>query len=349
MSCMSSRRLRREARVMMAGTLLALVGAGCAGLVPRQVSFAGPTVEGVRVFTLVDARGGDAEYLLPEVPGLSDFFVWAPDGDHALVRKTEDGHLYLADVEQGVLGACLSCGIDRPTSAAFSPRGDRLAIGAREGLFLVGLDGQELRRIASVENPGWISWSPDGSQLAFVVVTNRWDVYRIDAGGANLVNLTASFEEEGADYFAPAWSPAADRIAFHRLNGGLHIMVMNGDGSGLAEVAEWFTDAETFDPGLVAPPSWSPDGERLAFASLSPLGGGDIFVVNVDGTGLANLTNSAAIDIEPAWSPDGGQIAFASNRDGYWEIYVMNADGSAPLNVSSSPVLDERNPDWRPR
>ena len=62
----------------------------------------------------------------------------------------------------------------------------------------------------------------------------------------------------------------------------------------------------------------------------------DICVVNEDGTGLVNLTNSPTVyDIHPVWSPEGTRIAFASSRtsvatntDGYIEIFVMNADGS---------------------
>ena len=43
-----------------------------------------------------------------------------------------------------------------------------------------------------------------------------------------------------------------------------------------------------------------------------------------------NATNSPGIDMHPAYSPDGQHIAFTSNRDGNYEIYVMDAD-SAPL------------------
>src|SRR5688500_9863029 len=49
----------------------------------------------------------------------------------------------------------------------------------------------------------------------------------------------------------------------------------------------------------------------------------DIYVVNNDGSGRDQLTDSRSVDSQPAWSPDGTKIAFESDRDGNVEIYVM--------------------------
>ena len=62
---------------------------------------------------------------------------------------------------------------------------------------------------------------------------------------------------------------------------------------------------------------------------------------------LHRLTQSPGLDVRPAWSPDGKQIAFTSNRDGNYDIYVMNSDGSNPRNATSHPSRDDHAA-WHP-
>jgi Tol biopolymer transport system component len=66
----------------------------------------------------------------------------------------------------------------------------------------------------------------------------------------------------------------------------------------------------------------------------------------VDGSGLKILATDA---VAAAWSPDGKHIAFGSYKDtpGVREIYVMNADGSNPVNITKNPA-DDNNPAWSP-
>jgi Tol biopolymer transport system component len=59
------------------------------------------------------------------------------------------------------------------------------------------------------------------------------------------------------------------------------------------------------------------------------------------------LTNSSAFDGSPVWSPDGRQILFDSERDGNWEIYVVNADGSDLHNLTNNSAHDSF-PVWSP-
>ena len=131
-------------------------------------------------------------------------------------------------------------------------------------------------------------------------------------------------------------------------------------------------------------PSWSPDGQHIAFASngeiyvmgsdgsnqrrltnsawgdwdwspsWSPDGqhiafesDGEIYVMGSDGSNQRNLTNNEGRDRFPSWSPDGQHIAFESDRDGNGEIYVMGSDGSNQRNLTNHPADDE-DPSWSP-
>lgn len=86
-------------------------------------------------------------------------------------------------------------------------------------------------------------------------------------------------------------------------------------------------DRLTADPAVDVDPAPDPGYHHVALAS-NRAGNFEIMLVNPDGTGLANLTQTWGDDYSPAWSPDGTRLAFVAERAGQPEIYVMNADGS---------------------
>ncbi|MGH7568061.1 MAG: hypothetical protein ACREL9_03675 [Gemmatimonadales bacterium] len=184
------------------------------------------------------------------------------------------------------------------------------------------------------------AWSPDGNQLAYTrslynCYYGSWDyeIYKARVDGSTPQNLTNHYAADSR----PAWSPDGGKIAFSSdREGGRKIFVMNADGSTAVRLMP--PDAEN--------PAWSPDGSKLAFESLD-----DIYVVSTDGIGAVNLTNHAQDDAQAAWSPNGSQLAFVSNRDGAYDVWLMNPDGSGALNLTGSLLTGATNefyPAWSP-
>lgn len=145
------------------------------------------------------------------------------------------------------------------------------------------------------------------------------EIYVMDYDGANARRLTLS---GGINKF-PEWSPDNQRLAFVGLLEGstrwqLWIQGLEGGRSTIAVPSSY-----------VSSPSFSPDGQRVAFSARTPESlDSDIFVSSPDGSGMRNLTRARGIDTAPTWSPTGTQIAFISDRSGGPQVWVMDADGS---------------------
>jgi TolB protein len=95
-----------------------------------------------------------------------------------------------------------------------------------------------------------------------------------------------------------------------------------------------------------ATPAFAGANAKIAIGSKRE-GHYEIFVMNPDGTGQINLTNTIGVDAHPAWSPEGSKIAFASTRNRRNEIFVMNADGSGVEQLTLNHTLDSE-PAWSP-
>lgn len=173
-------------------------------------------------------------------------------------------------------------------------------------------------------------WEPTSGRIVFTSDRSAGsNIWSMNPDGTDLVQLTTLGHS-----FWPVWSPDGWKIAF-TLGGGLEqIHVMNADGSGLTRLTSSYHHEEA--------PAWSPDGTRVAFARYTlTWGPEDIYVVDADGSGNeVQLTSHPARDFLPAWSPDGSRIAFTTDRDGNEEVYVMNADGSDPVNLTRHPASD---------
>jgi Tol biopolymer transport system component len=122
------------------------------------------------------------------------------------------------------------------------------------------------------------------------------------------------------------------------------------DGLELMDVSTGITAHPVRAPANYGRPSWSPDGNRLAFESN--LGGNrtEIFVINADGRGLRVVSDKETDCHAPVWSPDGRQIAYTaavSFADPNNDIYAVDLDSGATRNLTQNPANDY-SPRWSP-
>jgi Tol biopolymer transport system component len=95
-------------------------------------------------------------------------------------------------------------------------------------------------------------------------------------------------------------------------------------------------------------PVWSPSGNRIAYATLSPDSATSyIRVVSSTGDSLATIGSLNSHAGYPAWSPSLDKLAFVSNVSGNSELYVVNADGSGLQRLTNTPGTELR-PAWSP-
>jgi TolB protein len=218
---------------------------------------------------------------------------------------------------------------------ALSPDGAWLAMnGTRSGyehLVLAQADGSELREVTRFTEDGQPTWSPDGNRLAlgsFRHGDKQARIYIIDQvpfEGGTVDGRPINYGPDDVRGQMPAWT-SDGRIVFQ----ACHInSPQNGcDGIGLYIVSAAGgpqTPKELTDhPGDSAP---AVSGSQIAFMSNRDENW-EIYVMNLDGSGIKRLTNNAANDGLPTWSPDGRTIAYVSDQGGAWSIWAIRPDGS---------------------
>ena len=96
----------------------------------------------------------------------------------------------------------------------------------------------------------------------------------------------------------------------------------------------------TDDPGFDFTPQFSPDGQKIAFASDRNGETMQLYVMAADGSSVTRLTDNTGNDRDPSWSPDGIQLVFASDRNGEPDIFVINSDGSGEQQLTDNDAMD---------
>lgn len=229
-------------------------------------------------------------------------------------------------------------------SPRVSPDGSRVAFASlgREG-WSIRMYSLELNRPISYPSGGGTNlspaWSADGNKLAFSSSrTGDNEIYVSDANGSNPKRITVF---RGPDV-SPVWNPRTNsQIAWVSGRTGLpQIYIMDSDGANVQRMT---------DGGYAISPSWSPNGQFLAYAwnrkyGPGAPGGNDIYVMDIASKRWIQLTHDSGVNDFPSWAPDGRHIVFEREDGGHKDIWSMLADGTEqhPLTHSGNNSM----PNW---
>jgi TolB protein len=186
------------------------------------------------------------------------------------------------------------------------------------------------------------AWSSDGTKLAFSSArTGDPDIYVSDASGDGAHRITAF---RGPDV-SPTWNPKTNgQIAWISGRTGLpQLYIMDSDGANVMRMT---------DGGYASAPSWSPNGQVLAFAwnrNYGPgaPGGEDIYIMDIGSKRWTQLTHGAGANDAPSWSPDGRHIVFQRETGGHSEIWMMLADGTDQQQLTRGGQDTQPNWSWK--
>ncbi|HTW24498.1 MAG TPA: hypothetical protein VMD78_12915 [Candidatus Baltobacteraceae bacterium] len=183
------------------------------------------------------------------------------------------------------------------------------------------------------------AWSPDGQQLAFMSSINGDPaIYVANADGTHLHRVTF-----GAGVAtSPVWNPKTGKqmVFVSDRAGDPALYLSDADGSNAQKI-------DLPDMGYVIDPSWSPNGQLLAFSWRRPSGNYDIYAMDIVSHQLVELTKDEARNERPSWAPDGRHLVFESTRTGTRQIWTMLADGSQPRELTFQGQSE--SPSWSQR
>lgn len=233
------------------------------------------------------------------------------------------------------------------------PRNGPGASAGNSDLWLTSSHSNTERRLTSTpELETAPSWDPAGRQIAFSrhvedsngVSLGSW-LYVIDpgTGAETLVTNAGSFT-------MPSWSPDGNELVFgghsfatpwDSISNNLYAMPSAG-----GEIRQL-----TFGQFADTNAAWSPNGDLIAFSSNRGGPGSQIWLMNVDGTGLQEIPTGLAYAQAPDWSPDGEWLVVVGLLPGSassYEVFKVRPDGTGLTQLTNLPTQGKEDPVWSP-
>jgi TolB protein len=194
---------------------------------------------------------------------------------------------------------------------------------ADDQICIINADGTGLRQLTEDDNRHWYaSISPDGANVIYSahVDDNVYEIFEqnLDSG------ITTQLTSKLGVLIAPEISPDGKFVVFTR-----------GDAKGNSQL--WIMDRNGANPHKLLErgwdPTWSPDGTQILFAS-DVEGANQLFVMNLDGSGIRQVTNFDALRGRSDWSPDGACMITYNGPAWKRELFVFRPDFSDLYQLS---------------
>ncbi|MFQ5489886.1 MAG: TolB family protein [Phycisphaerae bacterium] len=226
------------------------------------------------------------------------------------------------------------------------------SVGTGPQIFTIAPDGTNQRQLTFDGSNNFPAFSRDGTRIAFSSTrSGSAEIWIMDTDGSNQTQIT--FGTPGGN-FIPEWSPDGTSIAYaSQLDSVGHpeVWVMNADGTNQTRLT--FTPPNPNGPTWSVHPSWSPDGQKLVYASTAT-GNTQIWRMDADGANPVQITNGNGPQFPDSnaseWSRDGSAVAFWSGFETqFGEVWIMSPDGSIKQQLTqTTDPFNSDNPVWSP-